>query len=497
MRKIRLAYNTVSSLVLQLVTVVSGFVLPRLILTFFGSQVNGLVNSITQFLGVISFLELGVGAVVRSSLYKPLSINDNNVISQIIVSAAKYFKKIAIVLVIYIIFLMGFYPFFSKSPFGWSYTAVLIFSISISYFFQYYFGIVDGILLAADQKGYIQNIIQIITIILNIVLSVIIVNLGASIQFMKLCTSLIYLLRPIILRIYTNRHYLINRKATYTEEPIKQKWNGLAQHLSVVVLDGTDSIVLTVFSTLANVSIYSVYSLVVKGVSQVFEALINGIYPLIGDLWARQENDKLHSVFEHTEWIVHTGVTIIFSCTFILYIPFVQIYTSGISDANYIQPLFASIMVLAVAVQSLRLPYHILILAAGEYRQTQNCYFLTAAINLITSIILVKEYGLIGVACGTLIAMVFQYIYLAVYNSKHILNWPLLKSVKQLILDVCISFVCIFVWSIMSISPITYFEWVKDAVLVFMSCCIISFAVNFLFFRNRIRKFVKKYFLKF
>lgn len=52
MREKRLAANTVSSLMLQLCTIVCGFILPRMILEGFGSNVNGMINSITQFLGV-------------------------------------------------------------------------------------------------------------------------------------------------------------------------------------------------------------------------------------------------------------------------------------------------------------------------------------------------------------------------------------------------------------------------------------------------------------
>lgn len=72
MRKKKLIYNTVSSLIYQIVTIVCGFILPRVILNYYGSEVNGLVNSITQFLQIIAFLDLGIGAVVKTSLYKPL-----------------------------------------------------------------------------------------------------------------------------------------------------------------------------------------------------------------------------------------------------------------------------------------------------------------------------------------------------------------------------------------------------------------------------------------
>ena len=68
MRKKRLVKNTIASLGYQISAIICGFILPRLIMTYYGSEVNGLVNSITQFLQVITFLELGVGAVVQSSL---------------------------------------------------------------------------------------------------------------------------------------------------------------------------------------------------------------------------------------------------------------------------------------------------------------------------------------------------------------------------------------------------------------------------------------------
>lgn len=186
---------------------------------------------------------------------------------------------------------------------------------------------------------------------------------GASIQFVKLTTSLIYLIRPILLQIYVDRNYQIDKKIEYKEEPIKQKWNGVAQHVAAVVLDGTDTIVLTVFSSLSNVSIYSVYHLVIYGVKQLFTSMTNGIQSLMGELWARQELDELRDFFGWVEWSIHTGAVLVFSCTGALVVSFIGIYTNCVTDANYIQPLFAVLLVLANAVHCLRMPYNLMILA--------------------------------------------------------------------------------------------------------------------------------------
>ena len=115
-RKKRLTYNTFSSLLYQIVAIICGFILTRIILMTFGSDVNGLVNSISQFLGIISFLELGVGAVVQSSLYKPIAEHDNEQISRIMKFANRFFHFIALFLFCYVIILIIVYPNFIIRP---------------------------------------------------------------------------------------------------------------------------------------------------------------------------------------------------------------------------------------------------------------------------------------------------------------------------------------------------------------------------------------------
>lgn len=492
MREKRLLYNTVSSFVFQITTIICGFILPRLILQSFGSEINGLVNSVTQFLNVIAFLELGVGAVVQSSLYKPLAENDDDSVSKIIVSAGKFFRHLAEILLAYICVLIFVYPYIANQKFGWLYTAGLIGAMSISSFAQYYFGVVDRLLLTADQRGYIQYTAQTITLILNTVMCIILIQMGASIHAVKLTTSLIYLLRPIVLRIYVNRHYQINRHITYTGEPIKQKWNGVAQHMAAVILDGTDNIVLTVFSTLSNVSIYSVYNLVIYGVKQLFMSMTNGMQSLMGELWAKQKLDELNKTFGWFEWAIHSGTVFVFGCTGALVIPFVRIYTNGITDANYIQPLFAVLIVIAHAGHCLRLPYNTMILSGGHYKQTQNNYIIAAALNIVISIVTVKLWGLIGVALGTLVAMFYQTVWMAIYDSKNLLKWPLKNFIKQIVVDIITVLICSFAVSVFTLKSVNYIAWVILGIKVAVVWLGIQLVINMIFYRDKVIQLSQK-----
>lgn len=492
----KLALNTITSTSLQITTLICGFILPRLILETFGSEVNGLVNSITQFIGVISLLDLGVGAVVQSALYEPLATKNHDGVSRIYSSANKFFRRLAMILLCYIAILIIIYPWINSSGFDFGYTAFLILAISISTFSQYYFSIVNSLLLSANQKGYVQSSAQIVTIIVNTIAGVIFIKLGCSIQIVKLTTSLAFLIRPLFLAWYVRKHYCINTKIEIKEEPIKQKWNGMAQHFASYILSSTDSIVLTIFSTLENVSIYGVYNLVIIGVKNAIFSLTNGFQSLIGEMLVKKETENLKRFFGYVEWFLHTGTTLVFGCTAVLLVSFVRVYTYGIDDADYIQPLFAVLITLANAGHCLRLPYNIAILAAGHYKQTQSNYIIAMILNIVISIATVKIYGLIGVAVGTFVAMMYQTIWMAWYYSKNIINWPIKNFIKQLGVDcLTVLIATIFTFKI-PLNSISYQSWGLQAATVFAIWLCVVGIINYVFYKEKMislsSKFIKK-----
>ena len=488
MRRKKLAKNTISSLFFQITTIVCGFILPRLILGYYGSEVNGLVQSVAQFLSLISFLELGVGAVVQSSLYKPLADKDNDKISSIWASANRFFRTIAIILLLYVVLLIVIYPSLVNKNFDFVFTATLILVMSISSFAQYYFGIVNRLLLTADQRGYIQYNSQTATLILNTIVCVVLIRIGASIQILKLVTSLIYLIRPLYLYFYVKKHYKINSRIKYTDDPIKQKWSGIAQHVAYIILDGTDNVVLTLFSTLANVSIYSVYYLVVSGIKSLIIVCTSGVQSLMGELWAKQELDSLKRLFGMVEWGIHTAVSLVFGCTMFLIVPFVQVYTNGITDVDYVVPTFAILITLANALHCLRLPYNLMILAGGHYKQTQSNYIIAAVLNIVISILMVRWLGLVGVAIGTIIAMTYQTVWMAIYDSKNFIKWPIKNFIKQLGIDVLEILISWIIVRNFHMNDVSVLSWLILSIKTFLVSCIVIGLVNYLLYKGNMRK---------
>lgn len=165
-----------------------------------------------------------------------------------------------------------------------------------------------------------------------------------------------------------------------------------------------------------------------------------------------------------TEWVIHTLSVFLFSCTIVLIVPFIKVYTKGITDANYNVPLFAALLTIANMTHSLRSPYSIAILTSGHYKQTQRCYIADAAINIVISVVLVIKFGLAGVAIGTIAAMLYQTVWMAVYAYKNILHREIKHLFKQFSVDIVSVSVAYFATSWICLKSISYTAWLIMAV---------------------------------
>ena len=487
-RKKKLVLNSITSIVHQVVAMICGFITLRLILSAFGSDINGLVSSITNFLGIISLLDLGVGTVVNSSLFEPLARNDIASISKIYVSADKFFKRIALILLVYVLFLIITYPYIINVKYDYWFTASLIIVMCIDSFARYYFGITNSLLLSSDQRAYINNFIIIVTLIVNTASVAVLIYMGQSIQIVKLVTSVIFLARPAFLYWYVANHYAVDRTIKFTEEPIKQKWNGMAQHFAAFFLNTIPTILLTCFSTLANVSVYATYNLITSGILNFFSSATGGFFSYFGDMWARNEKKALREEFHYFEWLIHNTAILIFGCTGMLIVNFVQVYTKGIADAVYVQPVFSAILVVAFAVRILRLPYNYLILATGHYKQTQDNYVIAVLLNFIISLLAVQKYGLEGVAAGILVAMIYQTFWMARYDYKTFLEASMTCFYKKIVFDMVFVIIGVFLSSSIQMRSVSYVSWFFQSLLVFSIWTGVMLVLNLVFYQAESKK---------
>lgn len=494
-RKKSFLLNTVSSMSYEIVFLIVGFILPKLFITFYGSEVNGLVNSITNFLGLVAVADLGIGAVVSANYYKPLADKNTHETSMIYNSSLRFYRQLSYLLIVYIVLLAIFYPFLVDSLFDHLYVMLLILVIAMNTFFRYFFGISYTLLLKSDQKQYVYFLINIITLILNAIIVVLLIVNNVDVLLVKLSTTIVFVLRPILLSFYVKKRYDLVKDLN-VKHKLKQKWNGVAQHLAFVVQDNTDIIVLTLFSSLTYVSIYSVYYMVVIGIRGIIYAVMSGFSSLIGSLIAKNEKERLHFVFMGYQWSTFFLSTLLYGSTLVLIIPFMSIYSKEFVDANYIQPLFASILVFATLIRCIQLPYNTVVQAGMHFKQTQIASILEPIINISISVILVIHYGLVGVAIGTLISILFRTIYLAFYLRKNLIYLKISVTLKLTIVHAIIMLLIPFLTKHIINYDLNYVSWIFLSIKVVAVNFALLLIANMVFFPKEINAIKKLIFKK-
>lgn len=491
--------NIISTLMLQVVTLICGFIVPKLIISSYGSSVNGLVTSISKFLAYISLLELGFGPVVKSVLYKPIAHKDKDEIKKVLKASEKFFKHISYVFIIYIVILCFAMPMIVSNEFSIAYTVPLVVIIAISIFTEYYFGMTYRLYLQAEQKTYIISIIQISTLIFNTISTVVLVKFGVSIHVVKIVTAIMFVLRPILQNLYVKRKYNINLKQVSTDYKIKQKWDGMAQHIAYVVHSNTDIVILTLCLSMTEVSVYYVYLLVVSSIKSIIQGFSSGIEATFGDLVARGEMEKLNKSFKLYEIIYFTIITIVFSVALFLIVPFVKVYTKNITDVNYIRPTLAHLIVVSEFIWAIREPYNTIIKSAGRFKETKIGAWVEAFVNITVSILLVWSCGTIGVVIGTLVAMLIRGIELIYYTEKNILKRRLRANLKYLAL-IFLEAILIagFVKLLPKVDIQSYLEWITEAIKITIISVITVLSVNIIAYKKEVKELVifMKYKLK-
>ena len=101
--------NIITTLLSQLVITACGIVIPRVMISTFGSAIYGLTTSIAQFLSYISLLEGGIARVARAELYKPLAKGDQLGVSRVYHAVKHFFQIVGIAFVGYALVLSVVY----------------------------------------------------------------------------------------------------------------------------------------------------------------------------------------------------------------------------------------------------------------------------------------------------------------------------------------------------------------------------------------------------
>ncbi len=409
----------VMSIGLQLLNVAIGLIIPRMILVAFGSDMNGLVSSINQFMTYLTLVESGLTQVAVVSLYKPLVNNDKEAINRQLSATNRFYKQTAAMYLFLLVLMSLVYPLAAKRSYDFSFVCTLIIVLGIHYFIDFLFIGKYRVLFVADQKQYVISIIQFFTNIVFFISEIVLLNAGASIIYVKLVIPLVHMLQFVLIRIYAYKKYKdISFRENAKDNSITGRGSAILHQITGMIMSSTDITLLTVLGVeFKEISVYSVYNIIIVEINLFLNSVTSAIVPSFGKALV-QQHGEIRTQFARFTSVFYFIVYCLFSPLLLLYVGFIELYTTSVNDVNYVRPVLALLFCLCFLLNSIKAPYIMLIQSSGAYDETKKDAAVEAAINIIITIPLIFVCGISGALVGTLCAHLYRYIQLVRFGNR-------------------------------------------------------------------------------
>ena len=500
--------NFVWSTVSSMSSAILGFISRTAFIYFIGTTYLGVNSLFVELLSMLSLTELGLGAAINFSLYKPLA--ENNV--EEVKSLMKLYKKayriigatIALIGILITPFLQNFIKGAQDIPNIKFIYLVFLFNTAYSYLFSY-----KRTLLSADQKSYLMTNIDMIINIITLVLQIITLFVFKNYYVYLFINTFVGILQNFYVNSYINKRYpyLLEKDVKplpkETKTTIVKNVKAMMLHkIGDLCINQTDNIIISSFISLHLVGLVSNYTLIINMINKFCLNIFNAANASLGNLIATESNKKRYEVFKGYNFLAFWIFGWCAICFAILLNPFIELW---IGKDKIISQSIIVLVIINFYLVGMRLPVANVKAAAGLYVQDQFVPIVQSIVNLVVSIIGAKTLGLAGVYLGTVLSsLVLPCWYRPIIIYKHVFKKSSKSYFKKYILYatiiICNYFITDFIIRTFIGNKVTFINLIQRGLV----CLIIPNFILYILFRKsedfkyiiNIVKRVKSRFLK-
>ncbi len=418
----RIKNNLISSFVYQGVLISLSFLLPRLYLENFGSEVNGVLSTIKQIFAYMCLLEAGVGLATTQALYKRIGEQDFRSASAVLSATHTYYVKTGCIYAAIVLVIAAVYAYVIPTSIDHNVLFLLVLLNAIPSLFSYFVQAKYRILMEVDGRKYVINNSETVLQLASNVGKILVLLLTDSLILIQLVYCIIALLQLGYLFFYARRRYAwLDLKAKPDFEAIAQKNSVLLHQVSGMVFNNTDVLLISFLCDFKAVSIYAIYNIFFSQVQTFITSIVSSFTFALGQMFHtdRVKFDRLYPAYE-TLYIMATFIIYTLMAVFLL--PLIQIYTSGINDAEYTNVFLLLLFVIMNLTANGKLPSNGVIEYAGAFEKTRTHAVWEMIINLTVSVVAIVYMGICGAILGTIAALLYRSIVTVYYANKKILQ---------------------------------------------------------------------------
>ncbi len=414
--------NTFYFVIFQLL----GFLFPLILTPFIISKIGevqfGIYALVLGFIGMFSLFDLSISSSFIVFISKYYVKKDFTTLNKYFNTGLFFYILFSLIIVLIgfiftgpLLSLLKIPPELLETSVSVYYTGLLIFFISNA------FTIFSSVLMSL-QKMYITSLTGIFTGLINLILTVIILNSGyglLGIMYVQLFTITI----TNILNFLYARSYLPELKFGFRhleKTPVKEMTKFGAQmqfsKLASFAAEKYDEFLLAYFSILNNVTYFNLANRISRTGRLIPFQIIYQIAPVSSELNAKGNNEKLQELFlDTTKYLILVSVPV-----FIFIFVFSDlIITTWVGKGFELSSYVLRILVIGQLINmTISAPGNSIIPNMGipKFQMREGMIYL--GINILLSFFLIKYYGIMGAAIGNVFSTIISSIYLYIVSTK-------------------------------------------------------------------------------
>lgn len=406
MRSKKATINAIANIVTYVLVLLPTFIVRKVFLDILGKELLGLVSLYTNIINFLSIMELGIGAAIVFSLYKPYAEGNKEKIKGYIEYYKKFYRKIGLCIFVIGITIIPFLNILVKNEVNIKDARIIFVLFLINTVITYFFSHKLALLTVAQEnyKISIGNAISKITIsILQIIALYFIPNIYIYL-ILQIIIQLIYLI--IINKYIDKKNTWFNKVYGKLEDNEVAK---LTKNIKALFLHkiggflvlGTDNILISYFINLKIVALYNNYNMIIYAIQTIITNLFTGLTASIGNLLIEDDKEKAYKIhnnlFFFNFWLVSFIVISLFNTID-------QFIALWVGYEFILDKFTVTILLINFYFYCMRQSLEQFKDSSGNYHQDRFAPIAEAVINLAASIFLIKIYGLPGVFLGTFVS---------------------------------------------------------------------------------------------
>lgn len=404
------ARNIVFGVLLKIYQILIPFVMRTIMIYFLGIQYVGLNSLFTSILQVLNLAELGVGAAMVYSMYKPIVDDDKDRICSLMRLYRTYYRLIGLIIAVAGAILTPFVPHLIKGdvPAGLNVYILYLLNLGATVLSYWLFAYKNSVFEAFQR----QDVISKVTLATNTIQYAL--QAGTIIVLHNYYVYVIILLAGqaltnIVTAIMATKMYPDLKPGKKLDRESIRKINHRIRDLftskiGAVVVNSADTIVISAFLGLTVLAEYQNYFYILTAVIGMVDVMLNSCTAGIGNSLIVETKEKnLHDLKKFTfliSWI--SGVC---CCCFLnLFQPFMKMWVGE-------KYMFGMGVVICLVIYYYIYEINRLLNtykdAGGIWHQDRFRPLVTALANLGMNLIMVQFWGIYGIVLSTVLSMAF------------------------------------------------------------------------------------------